>query len=281
MFGCGAQEMLLLVAAFIFAPFFINYSLAKSRGREKDMCLWMLFTVFFSWITTLILLILNPKNTEAFNRECPYCKEVIKKGAVICRYCGRDIVEAKPSKIEIESVTPPSQPKPEAQSESKKKNMPTSTPEIKKAVMNKAIYNPRKKFKWTWPKIIIAICIGTIIIIFGITFSINIWTVPDIKNLTDIIQIELPKSFTTSNPENIIKARLNKPENWKLRSLKYKDGIIICGNSVAVWYAKGENIYAVNGTANSINSIKYEFASSENSPELGTSISDIVAICER
>ena len=94
-------------------------------------------------------------------------------------------------------------------------------------------------------------------------------------------------STISYNPEPIIKSRLNRPDSWVLRSVQYKDGILICGVSAAwkaltpVWYAKGGMVYAVNGAANSINSVKYEFVSSENSPELGISISDIVAVCER
>jgi hypothetical protein len=96
---------------------------------------------------------------------------------------------------------------------------------------------------------------------------------------------EEPKVYT--NPENIIKSRLNQPDNWKLRSLKYKDGILICGINaywdklIPIWYSRGEKIYAVNGAAISISSVKYEFVSAENSPELGTSISKIVAVCEK
>lgn len=94
-------------------------------------------------------------------------------------------------------------------------------------------------------------------------------------------------SYLSDNPENIIKSRLKEPETWRLRSFKYKDGIIICGTNaywnklLPVWYAKGEKIYVVNGAANSINTMEYEFVSSENSPELGTSISKIVAVCEK
>lgn len=109
--------------------------------------------------------------------------------------------------------------------------------------------------------------------------------VPELKK----IKPSQPKtdSYLSGNPENIIKSRLNEPGSWKLRSLKYKDGIIICGTNaywdklLPVWYAKGEKIYAVNGAANSMGAAKYEFVSAENSPELGTSISKIVAVCEK
>lgn len=53
----------ILIIAFFVAPFFINFRLAKSRDRGRDLCLWMLFTLFLSWIITLILLIMKPKET--------------------------------------------------------------------------------------------------------------------------------------------------------------------------------------------------------------------------
>ncbi len=65
MFGLGLPELVVLFiigAVIFFSPYFINYKLAKSRGREKEICLWMLLTLLFSWLTTLILAVMKPKN---------------------------------------------------------------------------------------------------------------------------------------------------------------------------------------------------------------------------
>ncbi len=62
MVGLGLPELfvLFIIGTLIFPPYFINYKLAKSRGREKEICLWMLLTLLFSWLTTLILAIMKP-----------------------------------------------------------------------------------------------------------------------------------------------------------------------------------------------------------------------------
>lgn len=55
MFGLDGSNGLVLIAFLLvlFAPFIINASLARSRG--KSVLLMILLTVFFSWIVTLIL----------------------------------------------------------------------------------------------------------------------------------------------------------------------------------------------------------------------------------
>jgi hydrogenase-4 membrane subunit HyfE len=66
MFGLGLPELiiLLIIGAVLFLPMFINYRLVKSRNREKEMCLWMLLTLLFSWLVTLILAVMKPKTKE-------------------------------------------------------------------------------------------------------------------------------------------------------------------------------------------------------------------------
>ena len=61
MFGLGAAEggilsVLFMIIVFYVLPFFINASLAKSRGRS--VILMLLLTCVFSWIVTLILAIM-------------------------------------------------------------------------------------------------------------------------------------------------------------------------------------------------------------------------------
>jgi len=55
MFGLGVPEAsILLIFFFVFLlPFFINASLARSRG--KSVVLMLFLTCIFSWIVTLIL----------------------------------------------------------------------------------------------------------------------------------------------------------------------------------------------------------------------------------
>lgn len=64
MFGLDAPALLifLIIVLGFFLPFFINASLARSRG--KSVILMLLLTIIFSWVVTLILAFL-PKAEHA------------------------------------------------------------------------------------------------------------------------------------------------------------------------------------------------------------------------
>ncbi len=108
MFGLGGTEggvlfVLFAIVFFFVGPFFINASLAKSRG--KSVALVLLLTCIFSWIVTLLLAIMPKVELQSTTKQCLFCAEDVRKDAIKCKHCGGDLpsTEAEPKKEE----TPP------------------------------------------------------------------------------------------------------------------------------------------------------------------------------
>ena len=43
-------------------------------------------------------------------RKCPFCAEFVKKEAVLCRYCGKELPKSEPSSASAKPKRPPSDP---------------------------------------------------------------------------------------------------------------------------------------------------------------------------
>lgn len=89
--------LLLLVQAIVFGAFCAFVAGQKNRGRGN----WFILGFLFSFLS-LLALIAVPKNEStdiipASSRKCPFCAEVVKAEAKICRYCNNKLPAIKKS----------------------------------------------------------------------------------------------------------------------------------------------------------------------------------------
>jgi uncharacterized oligopeptide transporter (OPT) family protein len=65
--------------------------IASSKSRSVGG--WFFGGLLFGPLGVLIVACLSPITTTADEggRPCPHCAETIKRAAVVCRFCGRDV----------------------------------------------------------------------------------------------------------------------------------------------------------------------------------------------
>jgi hypothetical protein len=73
------------------------HALSKEKGRSTT--LWTLGAFLFP--PFILLLFIAPKVTGGNNKTCPFCQEIIKQHAVVCRYCGKDLIKESSASKDI------------------------------------------------------------------------------------------------------------------------------------------------------------------------------------
>jgi hypothetical protein len=77
------RYVLLLIIAGI-----VGGIIAKRKGRSP-ICWFILCAIVPLLI--IVIAVLPPLVSKGYSRKCPYCAEIIKEDAIVCKHCSREL----------------------------------------------------------------------------------------------------------------------------------------------------------------------------------------------